>query len=81
MMKDFSILQESLFTDRGCMVEMFTDLTVLDGEQEGYRYSKYQCGVEGGRSVSVLMNTEVDILSVMYEGDKNRDGSDKGSSP
>lgn len=27
--------------------------------------------------MSVLMNTEVDILSVMYEGDKNRDGSDK----
>ncbi len=27
--------------------------------------------------MSVLMNTEVDILSVMYEGDKNRDAADK----
>ena len=74
----FSILQESLFTNRGSVVEMFTDLTVLDGEYESYRYNKYQCGgVEGGRSASVLINTEVEILSVMYEGDKNRDASDK----
>ncbi len=28
----FSILQESLFTNRGSVVEIFTDLTVLDGE-------------------------------------------------
>ena len=27
--------------------------------------------------MSVLMNTEVDKLSVMYEGDKNRDATDK----
>nr|WP_300837293.1 hypothetical protein [uncultured Acetatifactor sp.] len=27
--------------------------------------------------MSVLINTEVEILSVMYEGDKNRDASDK----
>lgn len=30
-----------------------------------------------GRSESVLMNTEVDKLSVMYEGDKKRDATDK----
>ncbi|NBI73371.1 hypothetical protein D3Z50_20485, partial [Clostridiaceae bacterium] len=34
MMKDFSILQESLFTGRGSAVEMFTDLTVRMGISE-----------------------------------------------
>lgn len=34
MMKDFSILKESLFTDRGSAVEMFTDLTVWMGISE-----------------------------------------------
>lgn len=31
MMKDFSVLQESPFTDRGSVVEVFTDLTVWMG--------------------------------------------------
>lgn len=31
MMKDFSVLQESPFTDQGSMVEVFTDLTVWRG--------------------------------------------------
>lgn len=34
MMKDFSILQESLFTGRGSAVEMFTDLIVRMGISE-----------------------------------------------
>ena len=28
MLKDFSVLQESLFTDQGSVAEMFTDMTV-----------------------------------------------------
>lgn len=31
MMKDFSVLQESPFTDRGSVVEIFTDLNVWMG--------------------------------------------------
>lgn len=31
MLKDFSVLQESPFTDRGSVVEIFTDLTVWMG--------------------------------------------------
>lgn len=31
MMKDLSVLQESPFTDRGSVVEIFTDLTVWMG--------------------------------------------------
>lgn len=48
----------------------------MDGNWEGYRYDT-MCGVKGGQFVSVLMNTEVDKLSFMYEGDKNRDAADK----
>lgn len=33
-MKDFSILEELLFTDRGSAVGMFTDLTVRMGIRE-----------------------------------------------
>ncbi len=31
MMKDLSVLQETPFTDRGSIVEVFTDLTVWMG--------------------------------------------------
>ena len=31
MMKDLSVLQESPFTDRGSVVDVFTDLTVWAG--------------------------------------------------
>ena len=31
MMRDFSILQESPFTDQGSVVDIFTDLTVWFG--------------------------------------------------
>lgn len=31
MMKDFSVFQESPFTDRGSVVEIFTDLTMWVG--------------------------------------------------
>ena len=31
MLRDFSILQESPFTDKGSVVELFTDLTVWMG--------------------------------------------------
>ncbi len=31
MMKDFTVLQEPPFTDRGSVVEIFTDLNVLMG--------------------------------------------------
>ena len=31
MMKDLSVLQETPFTDRGSIVELFTDLTVWTG--------------------------------------------------
>ena len=31
MMKDLSVLQESPFTDRGSVVEIFTDLTLWQG--------------------------------------------------
>ena len=31
ILKDFSVLQESPFTDRGSVVEVFTDMTVWMG--------------------------------------------------
>ena len=31
LMKDFSVLQESPFTDKGSVVELFTDWTVWEG--------------------------------------------------
>ncbi len=31
LMKDLSVLQESPFTDSGCVVEIFTDLTLWQG--------------------------------------------------
>ena len=49
MMKDLSVLQESPFTDRGSVVEIFTDLTVWMGNQEGYRYNQCQCGSVNGK--------------------------------
>lgn len=34
LMKDLSVLQESPFTDRGSVVEIFTDLTLWQGIRE-----------------------------------------------
>lgn len=34
LMKDLSVLQESAFTDRGSVVEIFTDLTLWQGIRE-----------------------------------------------
>lgn len=31
MMKDFSVLQDSPFTDQGSIIDIFTDLTVWNG--------------------------------------------------
>ena len=34
LMKDLSVLQESLFMDSGCVAEIFTDLTLWQGIRE-----------------------------------------------